>query len=156
MMRLRRHSLELPLSIAAVALALLALTGCVERLLQVRSEPSGADVYLNGRKLEEPTPVDHPFSFYGTVSVVVRHEGHESRRVLETLSPPWYEIFPLDFFAEFLVPWKLRDHHLLEVRLDPLPGGDEDLRSLQMLELLEEKAERSRMQALEPEEDSQG
>ena len=95
-------------------------TSCVERIIQIRSDPSGADVYLNGDEVGK-TPLDHPFSFYGTVEVALRADGHLYHRELKTLSPPWYEVMPLDLFAELFLPWKVRDVHSVEVALEPAP-----------------------------------
>jgi hypothetical protein len=129
----------LPLACAALSIA---ASGCVERLLEVRSEPPGATVFVNGREVGT-TPLEHPFSFYGTVSVVLRREGHSSRKIVQELDPPWYEYFPLDFVADVVVPWKVTDRHLLEARLEPLPEeiGDREWRAL------EERAGEARGQA---------
>ena len=103
-----------------LALLLTLSTGCVERLLRVRSKPTEARVFVNSKPVGE-TDLDHPFSSYGTVSVVLRRTGYVSRRVIVHLEPPWYQYFPLDFFAEFLVPVRLEDHHVVEVELEKLP-----------------------------------
>jgi len=115
---------------SAALLVLLALgAGCVERLLRVRSDPPGAIVFINGDEVGV-TPLEHPFAFYGTVGIVLRKEGHESQRLSKRLSPPWYQYFPLDFFAENVVPWKLEDHHIVDARLEPLPPAiDEEIES---------------------------
>ena len=102
------------------AAALAGTTGCVERVLQVRSDPPGATVYVNGTEAGK-TPLDHPFTFYGTVEVALRREGALYHRELKELSCPWYDFFPIDFFSELLVPWTIRDVHLVEVRLSPSP-----------------------------------
>jgi hypothetical protein len=107
--------------IAPVALLLaLALSGCVERLISVRTEPSDATVFINGKLVGE-TPLDHEFDFYGVIDVVVRREGHVSQRERVELEVPWHQIFPLDFFAEFLVPWTIRDEHEVTIALETLP-----------------------------------
>lgn len=98
----------------------LASTGCVERLLQVRSQPPGAAVYVNGEEVGV-TPCDHAFSFYGTVDVTLRAPGYVSYRELKTLSPPWYQFFPMDFVTDLLVPWRIRDVHEVTVELAPSP-----------------------------------
>ncbi len=55
-------------------LALCLLTGCVERLITVKSTPAGALVYLNDEEVGR-TPVTVPFKFYGTYDVRLEHEG---------------------------------------------------------------------------------
>jgi hypothetical protein len=106
----------------ATASIVIFLPGCVERLLRVRSDPVGAEVWVNGESVGQ-TPLEHPFTFHGTVGIVVRSSGHESRRVLVRLAPPWYERFPLDFFAEHLVPWTMTDAHDVKVTLPRLESS---------------------------------
>ena len=60
------------LSLAA-AFAFLC-TGCIERLITVRSQPPGALVYLNDEEVGR-TPVTVPFKFYGVYDVRLEHEG---------------------------------------------------------------------------------
>ena len=107
-------------SSAVLGTFLIASTSCVERILQVRSDPSGAVVYVNGEEVGT-TPMDRPFTFYGTVEVALRAKGHFSHRELKVLEPPWYEMFPLDLFSEMFVPWRMRDVHAVEVILKPSP-----------------------------------
>jgi len=93
--------------------------GCVERLLQIRSEPSGAEVYVNGERVGT-TPLDHNFDYYGTFDIVLRSDEHLSLHRMETVHPPWYEITPIDFFTENLLPVVIRDHHELHYVLEPV------------------------------------
>ena len=141
-MRTRR---SLPL--LGLALAALLASGCVERLLQVRSEPPGARVFVNGQEVGE-TPLDHSFSFYGTLAVVLRRSGYESHQAVVKLEPPWYEYFPLDFLAENLLPWTLQDHHLVRVELEPLENLEEKERADEVRDELMRKAAEAR-QSLE-------
>ena len=97
--------------------------GCVERLLQVRSDPPGATVYINGKNAGK-TPLDFEFTYYGTVDIILRHEDHLSHRELFPLQPPWYEYFPVDFISELVVPWTIHDNHDVNVTLEP---GDNEL-----------------------------
>ncbi len=108
-------------SSAVLGAFLIASTSCVERILQVRSDPSGAAVYVNGEEVGT-TPLDRPFTFYGTVEVTLRARGRLSHRELKALDPPWYEMFPLDLFSEMVVPWRMRDVHAVEVVLTPSPS----------------------------------
>jgi len=132
------------LFLALVSCTCLSGTGCVERLLQVRSEPPGATVYVNGAEVGK-TPCDHAFSFYGTVDVTLRAPGYLSQRELHVLSPPWYEIFPADFVAEILLPFHFQDVHQVTVKLAPSP---QEMSPGQQREL-REKAEEMRSR-LEP------
>ncbi|HIA28532.1 MAG TPA: PEGA domain-containing protein, partial [Planctomycetes bacterium] len=73
----------LPLLLAATSL--LSVTGCVERMMQIRSEPTGAQVFLDGRHIGA-TPVTVAFDFYGTREVMVRME-ETTRRGERSLAP---------------------------------------------------------------------
>ena len=103
-----------------VLLLTLPLCGCVERIISVRSDPSGAEVFINGKQAGT-TPLEHEIDFYGALDVVVRHEGHLSRRTRIDPTAPWHQVFPVDFVAEFLVPWTIRDQHDVLVTLEALP-----------------------------------
>lgn len=115
---------RLLLSTLLVALPLLSLVGCVERALLVRSEPSGARIFLDGKDVGS-TPARIPFDFYGTRELMIRHEPTErgngpayaSHTQLVKLSAPWYQWFPIDLFAEFVYPGTLVDEHVVEVTL---------------------------------------
>src|SRR5437762_3092158 len=86
------------------ALGAAALAGCVERKLIVRSDPVAAKVFLDGEPRGE-TPCSIPFTYYGTREVVVRAPERKAARRLVTLRPPWWQITPMDFLTEILVPW---------------------------------------------------
>jgi hypothetical protein len=111
----RRRKLALA---GAAALAALS-AGCVERILLVRSDPPAAEVFVDGEELGE-TPLEHRFGAYGTFEVVLRRSGFYSKRVACAVEPPWYEVFPLDFVSEILVPWPIRDLHEVDAVLEPL------------------------------------
>ncbi|GIW71517.1 MAG: hypothetical protein KatS3mg102_1059 [Planctomycetota bacterium] len=124
---------------AAMAAALCAASsGCVERVLWVRSEPAGARVFLDGCPVGR-TPLELRFSYYGTRELVLRAEGHEPARRLVALEPPWYQWPGLDLVAELLVPWTIRDEHRVEVRLAPAAPRN--------LEAVRERAEAVRASA---------
>lgn len=105
--------------------ALLA-SGCVERFLLVQSEPTGARVFLDAEEVGT-SPVCIPFEHYGTREILLRYEDRTksfaSARRLVTLSPPWYERFPIDFVAEHLWPATITDLHEVQVTLEPLDAG---------------------------------
>ena len=58
-------------------------SGCVQRSLTVRSNPSGAMVSLNDVEVGR-TPVTHSFQWYGYYDVEVRLSGYSS---VKTVSP---------------------------------------------------------------------
>ena len=99
MLRVRR--------LPAVA-ALLLLTGCVERLISIRSNPPGATVYLDG-ELKGKTPVDVPYTWYGGRDVTLEMPGFVSITKRVDLDPPWWQCVPFDFVTDLLLPFTLTD-----------------------------------------------
>lgn len=99
-----------------LALAL-AASGCqAERALRITSEPSQAEVRLDGAKVGT-TPCEVPFEHYGVRRMTLYMPGYRTySRVLE-LEPPWYGSFPFDIFTEVLVPIGWSDIHEVHVQL---------------------------------------
>jgi hypothetical protein len=97
--------------IALSACALLAaglLGGCVERRFVISSEPPGAAVYREGQLIGQ-APVDDYFVYYGAREYTLVLPGYETLKVRQPAPPPWFEYPPLDFFAENVWPFKIRD-----------------------------------------------
>ena len=97
---------------------LAAASGCVDRLLQIRSDPPGAKVFVNGEEIGE-TPLDYAFDHYGSYGIVFRKFDYRSLKITEEVDAPWFEYFPFDFFSENLVPWVIRDLHRITGTLAP-------------------------------------
>jgi hypothetical protein len=93
-------------------------TGCVRRRLTVRSNPPGASVYVD-KQLIGTTPTSSFFTYYGTREIEVVADGFRTEKVLRTISPPWYQIPPFDFFTETLWPWEVRDERIVDIALVP-------------------------------------
>ncbi len=106
---------------ATAVVLLLALlcaceTGCVRRRMTIRSNPPGALVKVDDTEIGY-TPVSTPFTYYGTRQIRLEKDGFETITVKQTFRPKWYEIPPLDFFAENLWPYELRDERALDFQL---------------------------------------
>lgn len=94
--------------------------GCVHRRLTVNSNPPGARVLLDGEEVgETPTSVD--FTHYGTREIVLQKDGYDTLKTMQTVPPPWYQIPPLDFFADNLLPYQLTNRHEFSYQLQPSP-----------------------------------
>ena len=93
-----------------LAAALLITAGCVRRTARFTSVPDGARVFLNDREIGR-TPATVEFTWYGDYDVVYRLDGYETVKTNAVISPPLYQRFPFDFFAEVLWPGELHDHH---------------------------------------------
>ena len=110
--------------LAPVLAAAFFLGGCVQRTLRIESEPPGARLTLDGKPLGT-TPREVSFEWYGSREIILEKKGYRSLRAVEPISPPWWAVFPVDFFTEVLLPLPLEDRHLLRYRLEPF-GEDPD------------------------------
>jgi len=108
------------------ACAVLVATGCVQRRMTIRSNPPGALVYVDDYQLGT-TPVSHDFVYYGTRKIRLVKDGYETLTVRQPFPVPWYEIFPLDFVTENLIPWEIRDERVVELAMQPAASTPPEL-----------------------------
>ena len=106
----RMDAIRLRQFVAVLMLLSLSLTGCVSRRLTVRTNPPGALVKLNGKRLGF-SPVSTDFTYYGTYEVELIKDGYETETILQTISPPWYQRFPIDFVSDNFSPMRVTDRH---------------------------------------------
>ena len=102
----------------ALALAIGGSIGCVQRRMTIRSNPPGALVYVDDYQIGT-TPVSHDFVYYGTRKIRLVKDGFETLTVRQPIPLPWYEIFPLDFVSENLIPWEIRDERVIDLAMQP-------------------------------------
>lgn len=108
-----------PATTAWVALLLVVMaTGCIQRRLTIRSNPPGALVFIDNYEIGT-TPVSTDYIYYGKRRIRVVKDGYEILNVDQFIAPPWYEILPLEFVTENLVPFEIRDQRTLEFELMP-------------------------------------
>jgi hypothetical protein len=81
--------------------------GCVQRTLNITSNPPGALVYLNDQEVGR-TPVSRDFTWYGTYDVQLRKEGYQTLDTKMSLVAPAWLWPPIDLLAE-LAPWHIKD-----------------------------------------------
>jgi hypothetical protein len=109
---------------AVVGSALLGLMlcacsgGCVERRMTVRTNPPGAMLYVDDYPIGE-TPISKDFTYYGDRKFRLVKDNFETLTLLQPISAPWYEYFPLDFISETLVPGEIRDQRTFDFQLKP-------------------------------------
>lgn len=96
----------------------LAGSGCVRRRLTLRTNPPGAQVFVDDQEIGV-TPVSTPFTYYGTRKIQLVKDGYETLTVKQRFWPTWYEIPPLDFFSESLWPGELRDERAVDFEMIP-------------------------------------
>lgn len=110
-----------PLVLLSVFLFLVS-AGCVERKMYIRSDPPGAVVTLNNETpLDERTPVEVPFHFYGDYAVRLTSPGHKDLEAVAPVDPPWWSWPPFDFITEVLWPFSIKDHREFEFTLEAMP-----------------------------------
>ncbi len=98
-----------------------AFPGCIRKRLTVRTNPPGANVYVDKQPIAGQTPVSTNFTYYGTRNIEIVRDGYRTERFLRKINPPWYAIPPLDFFSETLWPFEKRDERIIDVQLTPEP-----------------------------------
>lgn len=106
----------------------LALAGCVDRLIQIRSDPPGADVYLDGDRVGVTQPgqaLEIPYAYYGTRELILTKKGYRSHRRYLDLPAPWWQVFPFDFLTDVVLPITLTDRTDVAVVLEQEPQGQE-------------------------------
>ena len=117
-------------------LLLIAPVGCVRRTLTVRTEPDGARVFLNDQEVGT-SPVSVDFLWYGDYDVIIRKDGYETLKTHHKIDPPWYQIPPIDFVAEILVPFEIHDEREVAFTLQPAEEIDPEALLQDALELRE-------------------
>jgi len=93
------------------------LTGCVERSLTIRSEPAGAQVWVNDELLGT-TPHTYDFRWYGWYRVTLTKSGYAQLDDRRFLKAPLHLWIPVDLMME-LLPWTIRDDRELSYSLSP-------------------------------------
>jgi len=114
------------LAILLAATGVAAASGCVQRRMTIRSNPPGALVYVDDYQIGT-APVSHDFVYYGTRKIRLVKDGYETLTVRQPFPLPWYEIFPLDFVTENLIPWEIRDERVVDLSMVPAASLPPDL-----------------------------
>ena len=122
----------LPRLLLAVALLLtLSSTGCVRRRLTVRTQPPGAQVFVDDQEIGT-TPCSSSFVYYGTRKITLIKDGYRTETLYQKIHPfrwAWicYAAAGMVLLlsklgtAGYAVAWVLANP-------DPLPLGDTNYR----------------------------
>jgi len=108
------------LSVALVVVS--GQLGCVRRRMTIRSNPPGAVVYVDERRIGV-TPVSTGYTYYGTREIQLVKDGHETVTEKHRFAAPWYQYPGIDFFAENLWPFETRDERVLDFDLPPMQAA---------------------------------
>ena len=92
--------------------------GCVRRRMTIRTNPPGARVFVDDYEIGT-TPISHNFVYYGKRKIRLVKDGYETLTVMQSVPTPWYEIPPLDFVSENLVPVEICDQRTFNYQLTP-------------------------------------
>lgn len=114
----RTHIPHLRLATCAVLIGIALMPGCVRRRLMVRSNPPGAMVYVDNQ-LIGTTPCATDFVYYGTREMRLVKSGYETLTINQPIPAPWYQIPPLDFVSENMVPRKIQDFRTVSYDMTP-------------------------------------
>jgi hypothetical protein len=128
----------------AFLLGVVLQSGCVDRFLSINSDPPGASAYVDGEKVGT-TPCEVRYIWYGTRALVLEIRGYTLIRQEVTLSPPWWQIMPMDFITDVVLPFTLKDKRTVSYSMEPAPVTREEV------DTVLERAEELRKKALEPE-----
>ncbi|HEY1189299.1 MAG TPA: PEGA domain-containing protein [Gemmata sp.] len=117
------------------AITALATTGCVDRRFVIESNVPNAQVYIDNRAIG-PAPAHSSFEYYGYYTVKIVHPGYETLEKRIHVAAPWYAYPPIDFLAEIVWPFHIRDtrRHYFELyeatqtRTDDILNAAEALR----------------------------
>lgn len=92
----------------AILAWLILAQGCMHRRMTIRSDPPGALVLVDGEEIGT-TPVGYDYTYYGTRNITLIKDGYQTLTTPVTLSPPWYQVPPLDFFSDNFAMRKIND-----------------------------------------------
>jgi hypothetical protein len=115
--QLRTTRLARGLTILAIV-ALAVLPGCVRRRLMIRSNPPGAMVYVDNQPIGS-TPCATSFIYYGTREIRLVKPGYETLTINQPIPAPWYQIPPIDFVSENVLPNEIHDFRTVTYNLSP-------------------------------------
>lgn len=138
-----------PLIVACAALAVLLLGGCaMKRSLTIDSNPTGAQVWVNGEKQAGTTPVTVPFSQYGYWDVRLEKRGYQSVATQVRVASQ------IDGYPVVDLPFEVlggRRHFRRVIPMEPLPTGNEEARVQQILRDAKALREETHRAVQEPE-----
>lgn len=115
---LGRDRIAAMLLLVASAVAAATTAGCVQRRMTVRTNVPGAQVYVDNYEVGR-TPVSTDFIYYGDRTIRLVKDGYETQTVTQPVNAPWYQWPGLDFFAENLWPFEIRDERNFDYQMQP-------------------------------------
>ena len=109
-----------------LTLVVLLCTGCVQRRLQIRSQPEGALVSVDRQPVGN-TPLSVPFTYYGSREIQLEKDGYKTIRVEQNIKPPWFEKFPVSLISNNFAGREIRDERLFDFLMQPKDAVNESV-----------------------------
>jgi hypothetical protein len=109
-----------------LTLVVLLCTGCVQRRLQIRSQPEGALVSVDRQPVGN-TPLSVPFTYYGSREIQLEKDGYKTIRVEQNIKPPWFEKFPVSLISNNFAGREIRDERLFDFQMQPKDAVNESV-----------------------------
>jgi hypothetical protein len=110
-----------------IALGVIVIVpGCVHRRATIRTDPPGALISVGEREIGY-SPASFDFTWYGTEEVTIRRDGYEMESHYIKLRRPWWQVPPLDFVTDNLLPGRVHDRQEFNFPLRPrvvVPGTE--------------------------------
>lgn len=100
--------------------------GCVQRRLQIRSQPEGALVSVD-RQPVGATPVSVPYTYSGTREIQLEKDGFKTVRVDQNIRPAWFDLFPVSLVTNNFAFREFRDDRVFDFALEPKEAVSESV-----------------------------
>jgi hypothetical protein len=84
----------------------------------IKTNPPGALCFVDDNEVGL-TPVAVSPIYYGQRKIRLVKDGYETQEFIQAVPAPWYEITPLDFFVENVIPGKILDQRTYDFQLYP-------------------------------------
>lgn len=111
---------------AISALVMLVSIGCVQRRLQIRSQPEGAFVSID-RQPVGSTPLSVPYTYSGSREIQLEMDGFKTVRVEQNVRPAWFDRFPISLISNNFAFREIRDDRVFDFELEPKESVNESV-----------------------------
>ncbi len=95
----KNHLVSLFTRITLVLVMIAASGGCVRRVVNITSDPDGAQVWMNDREVGI-TPLEVEIIYYGVYDVQISRDGYQTLTTSGDAAPPVWDVPGVDLFAE--------------------------------------------------------
>ena len=106
-----------------LAVAFVAISGCVERTMKITTQPPGAIVIVNDEEVGV-SPVKFAFTWYGDYDLMFRKEGYQTLKTHHRVEAPWWQWPVFDLITETMIAGTIRDQHATDIGRNAIHGSD--------------------------------